>query len=263
MFEAFQPGGADVTRKRRLAASTLAATAAYLLAGVAVATFARGATVEQEKMLDVTFEKQPPKTEVAPPPPPPPPKKIEKPKVAPVVVEAAPAPAPAPPPPPTVVPKAVPKDVLPESDAPVERREFIPPAEGIGGHGRGSAGGVTGGTPGGTGSAAPAAGRAALLPVNLPEEATPPVESPDNRRPEYPEAARAAGQEGLVILKIVVTETGRVGNIQVLKGDAPFVEAALLAVKSYRYEPATLAGRPIAVFRIVKIPFRLSVGGGR
>jgi len=99
--------------------------------------------------------------------------------------------------------------------------------------------------------------------MNLPEEATPPVESPANRRPEYPESARAAGVEGLVILKIVVTESGRVGNIQVMKGEQPFVEAAIAAVKTYTFQPAVLAGRPIAVFRIIKVPFRLSVGGAR
>jgi TonB family protein len=128
---------------------------------------------------------------------------------------------------------------------------------------KGSAHGVVGGVPGGTGTGSGALPAATSVgPINLPEEATPPVESADNRRPDFPESARAAGKEGLVILKIVITELGRVGNIQVLKGEAPFVEAAIAVVKTYQYTPAFLAGRPIAVFRIVKIPFRLSVGGG-
>ena len=119
-----------------------------------------------------------------------------------------------------------------------------------------------GGVPGGTGSAAPAAPRPnSLAPVNLPEEATPPVENPGNKRPDYPESARSAGIEGVVVLKFVVTEKGLVSNIQVLKGDPPFVDAAIAVVKSYTYQPAMLAGKPIAVFRTLKIPFRLSVGG--
>jgi periplasmic protein TonB len=266
VFEAFQPAAADTARKRRLAASGVAAVLAYSAAASAAVLLGRGAVVVQEKMLEVTFEKQLPK-EVAPPapppPPPPPPKKIEKPKVAtPPPVADTPPPPPAPPP--VIIPKAVPKEVLPESDIAVERREFIPPAEGIGGSARRGGGlGVPGGVPGGTGTAAPAIARAALAPVNLPEEATPPVESPGNRRPEYPESARAAGIEGLVILKVVVTETGRVGNIQVMKGEPPFVEAAVSVVKTYAFQPAMLAGRPISVFRIIKVPFRLSVGGAR
>jgi periplasmic protein TonB len=265
VFEAFHPAPADVARTKRLAASTIAAMMTYGAVAGAAVLLGGGAAIVQEKVLDVTFEKQLPK-EVAPPapppPPPPPPKKIEKPKAAPPpVVNEAPPPPKAPPP--VVVPQIVPKDVLPESDVAIEKREFIPPAEGIGGTRKGSLAGTVGGVPGGTGTAAPAVHRAALLPVNLPEEATPPVESPVNRRPEYPESARAAGVEGLVILKIVVTETGRVGNIQVMKGEPPFVEAAMSAVKTYTFQPAMLGGRPISVFRIIKVPFRLSVGGVR
>jgi TonB family protein len=64
-----------------------------------------------------------------------------------------------------------------------------------------------------------------------------------------------------VILKVVVTESGKVTNIQVMRGDPPFVEAAIAAVKTWTFEPARLDGKTIAVYRILKIPFRLSVGG--
>jgi TonB family protein len=242
----------------------MAAVMAYSAAAGAAILLGRGAAVVQEKMLDVTFEKQLPK-EVAPPapppPPPPPPQKIEKPKVVPPP-PVADTPPPPPAPPPVFVPKAVPKEILPESDVAVEKREWIAPVEGIGGTARRAVVGVAAGAPGGTGPVAAAAPKA-FAPVNLPEEATPPVESPANRRPEYPESARAAGIEGLVILKIVVTETGRVGNIQVMKGEPPFVDAAIATVKTYTFQPAMLAGRPISVFRIIKVPFRLSVGGAR
>ena len=264
MFEAFQPRAADTARKRTLAASGIAAILAYSAAAGAAVLLGRGAAIVQEKMLDVTFEKQLPK-EVAPPapppPPPPPPKKIEKPKPAPPP-PVADTPPPPPAPPPVLVPKAVPKEVLPESDVAIEKREWIAPAEGIGGSARVAVAGAATGIAGGTGPIAAAAPKA-LAPVNLPEEATPPVESPANRRPEYPESARAAGVEGLVILKIVVTESGKVGNIQVMKGEPPFVDAAIAAVKTYAFQPAMLAGRPISVFRIIKVPFRLSVGGAR
>jgi protein TonB len=262
VFESFQPA-ADSARKKTLAASTLAAVMTYGAAVGAALVLGGGAVAVQEKMVEVSFEKRLPKEEPPPPPPPPPPpKKIEKPKTPPPPQPVnTPPPPPPPAPPPTVVPKAVPKDVLPESDKIVEKREFIAPAEGIGGSSRR---GAVGGVPGGTGIAAPAAARpTSLAPVNLPEEATPAVESPSNRRPDYPEAARSSGLEGVVVLKFVITEKGQVTNIQVLKGDSPFVEAAIAVVKTYTYTPAMLDGRPIATFKTLKIPFRLSVGGAR
>jgi protein TonB len=75
--------------------------------------------------------------------------------------------------------------------------------------------------------------------------------------PRYPAAARAKGREGQVILKIVVSETGRVTRVQVLRGDEPFASAAVAAVKLWRYRPARVDGQATAVFRIVKVPFRL------
>ncbi|WNG40143.1 TonB family protein [Archangium violaceum] len=94
-------------------------------------------------------------------------------------------------------------------------------------------------------------------PIQLPEKATPPRELESNVQPEFPQAARASGREGLVILKIIVTEDGRVGDISVMRGEEPFASAAIAAVRTWRYSPALLDGRPLSVYRVVKIPFRL------
>ena len=103
----------------------------------------------------------------------------------------------------------------------------------------------------------PAPAVAATGPVNLPEDADPPEADEDNPMPEYPEAARTAGLESVVILKVVIEKDGSVGRVQVMKGDEPFIASALEAVRQWRYTPAQLEGQPIAVYRIVKIPFRL------
>jgi protein TonB len=265
MFDSFQKSSSDPGTKRRFAFSTAAAMGAYVATALVVATFAERAVAIQEKVVDVTFEKTLPKKEPEPPPPPRPApvaKRIERPKAP--APEAPPPPPPAPAPVTVAVPKAVPKERLAEAEPTADKPSFIPPAEGIGGVRGGVAGGVAGGVLGGTGSgdAVGTSRSAGNGPINLPEEATPPVESPDNRRPEYPEVARAAGREGKVILKVVITEGGRVGDIKVLKGDEPFVQAAVSVVKGWRYQPAMLAGHAISVFRIVQIPFRLSIGGG-
>jgi protein TonB len=264
MFDSFQTTSSDPGAKRRFAWSTAAAVGAYVSIVLVVATFAERAIAVQERVVDVTFEKMLPKKEPEPAPPPRPApvvKRIERPKSP---VPDPPAPPPPATPVPVAVPKAVPKEKLAEAEPVADKPSFIPPSEAIGGTRGGAPGGVVGGVLGGTGSGEALATSPPGVngPINLPEEATPPVESAENRRPEYPELARAAGKEGKVILKVVITESGRVGDIKVLKGEEPFVEAAISVVKGWRYQPAMLAGRAISVFRIVQIPFRLSIGGG-
>ena len=43
-----------------------------------------------------------------------------------------------------------------------------------------------------------------------------------------------------------------------LLNDEPFVTAALDTVKRWKYEPARFKGQPIAVYRIIQIPFKLT-----
>ena len=87
----------------------------------------------------------------------------------------------------------------------------------------------------------------------------PPVDKPlaGNTPPEFPPDARAAGIEGEVFLKIVVKEDGTVGDIEVKKGEEPFVSAAVAVVKDWKYSPALVDGKPTAVYRVIKVPFRL------
>ncbi|MCK8501418.1 energy transducer TonB [Myxococcus fulvus] len=61
----------------------------------------------------------------------------------------------------------------------------------------------------------------------------------------------------MVILKGVVEVDGRVTQLKVMRGDEPFASAAMSAVRTWRFKPAVVEGRPTAVFRIFKVPFRL------
>ncbi len=246
MFNAFETA-ADPRAARRLTVSAGAAlciTIALFIGAKAIST--AGPLLPKKKSVDVSFR---------PPPPPPPPAKIEnapkpkpKPPPPPKVAEAAPAPAP------MVAPVEVPKKPLPEAEKPQVAAIKVAP----GGTGSGvmpAEGGAPPSPPEEAESPAPQV--AANGPMNLPEEAEPPEAEDDNAVPEYPEEARTAGQESVVILKVVIEKDGSVGRIQVMKGDEPFIAAALAAVKQWRYSPAQLEGQPIAVYRIVKIPFRL------
>jgi len=77
-------------------------------------------------------------------------------------------------------------------------------------------------------------------------------------RPSYPEVARRARIEGVVILELTVDRQGSVRNVDVLRGlPMGLTEAAVDAVRQWRYEPTLLDGRPIEVLIVVTVNFRL------
>lgn len=77
-------------------------------------------------------------------------------------------------------------------------------------------------------------------------------------KPVYPEIARKARIEGVVILEITVSKQGKVRDVKVLRGLAMgLTEAAVEAVKQWEYEPSTLNGRPVEVLVTVTVRFNL------
>jgi len=93
-------------------------------------------------------------------------------------------------------------------------------------------------------------------PRTLPEDAQPPEPLDGNQPAKMPESALSAATDATVVVRFVVDVDGRVRDVQLLKGDEPFAAAALAAVKTWRYEPARLDGRPLAVYRVQKVQFR-------
>jgi TonB family protein len=75
--------------------------------------------------------------------------------------------------------------------------------------------------------------------------------------PEYPKSARLAGVEGTVALQATITADGRVENVSVLRSIPELDDAAIAAVKQWKYKPATKDGRPIQVFLTLTIDFEL------
>jgi len=77
--------------------------------------------------------------------------------------------------------------------------------------------------------------------------------------PEYPEAARRAHLQGTVILEAVITTSGAVQEIRVLKSlNTLLDEAAERAVRQWRYQPATLNGRVVPVYLTVTVTFGIN-----
>ncbi len=80
-------------------------------------------------------------------------------------------------------------------------------------------------------------------------------------RPEYPEVARQAGVEGNVFVKFLVGKDGRVGEVQVLKGQDVFRQAAIDAVSQFAFKPAMHNGQPVAVWMTQRMKFNLDRKG--
>ncbi len=80
-------------------------------------------------------------------------------------------------------------------------------------------------------------------------------------QPKYPEKARKAGIQGMVLLKVKVSETGSVTSVQVeegVEGYAELDDAAVEAVKQWTFEPAQKDGEPIAIEVRIPVQFRLA-----
>jgi len=75
--------------------------------------------------------------------------------------------------------------------------------------------------------------------------------------PAYPTEALAAHLEGDVVLQGVVGTDGLVRDIHAVSGDARLVEAAMEAVRHWRYEPFLSNGEPVDVLSTLTVHFRL------
>lgn len=76
-------------------------------------------------------------------------------------------------------------------------------------------------------------------------------------KPVYPEAAQAAKISGIVILEIVIDTTGGVRDAKVLRTQPLLDQAALDAVKQWRFTPTLLNGAPQEVIMTVTVNFTL------
>lgn len=180
----------------------------------------------------------------SPAPPPPPPAPIARPEPQapkPVATSAIPAPVEAP------------REIVPESP-PVD-----PGAQFVGGEEGGVPGGIPGGIVGGLAEALP------LPPPPPPKPKAPiriggQVKEPalvHRVEPVYPSIAVARQLEGMVILEAIVDEEGRVESVRVLRSHKIFEDAAVEAVRQWRYSPVLLNGRPEKFILTVVVSFTL------
>ena len=75
--------------------------------------------------------------------------------------------------------------------------------------------------------------------------------------PVYPSVAQAAGIQGVVILELHIDTDGAVSNARILRSIPPLDQAALDAVRQWRYEPTLLNGVPVPVILTATVNFTL------
>jgi protein TonB len=195
------------------------------------------------------------------PPPPPPAPPVAEPAPPPQRVKAVTTrPRPSTPRPavvakaPVAAPVEAPASITPETG--LEGGEFTPAAIEPGFE-TGIPGGVAGGILGGFITSPPPPPPARVAPVRVGGEISTPrlIRRVD---PEYPPIAVSALIEGVVILEATVDSRGAVSDTRVLRSHGVLDEAAIDAVRQWRYEPLTLNGKPVPFVLTVTVSFSLA-----
>ena len=75
--------------------------------------------------------------------------------------------------------------------------------------------------------------------------------------PIYPLVAEQARLEGVVVLEATIDERGNVERLRIARSSALFDQAALDAVRNWRYTPTLLNGVPVPVLMTVTVNFTL------
>jgi TonB family protein len=75
--------------------------------------------------------------------------------------------------------------------------------------------------------------------------------------PAYPDVAKQARVQGVVILEATISPQGKVATVRLLRGEPMLAAAAVEAVKQWEYTPTLLNGVPVPVIMTVTVNFRL------
>lgn len=75
-------------------------------------------------------------------------------------------------------------------------------------------------------------------------------------KPVYPQAALAIHAQGAVQIEATVNKEGMVVNPKVLSGDSVLAQAALEAVRQWRYKPYYLDGEPVEIKTQITVNFK-------
>ncbi|MEZ5197718.1 MAG: energy transducer TonB [Bacteroidales bacterium] len=74
---------------------------------------------------------------------------------------------------------------------------------------------------------------------------------------KYPPEAKKAGSQGKVVMKILISNTGEVKVVEVIKSIPELDAAAMDAVKKIKFRPGKYKGKPVEVWMRIPINFGL------
>ena len=80
----------------------------------------------------------------------------------------------------------------------------------------------------------------------------------DKVLPVYPPIAKATGTQGTVVLQATISKNGTIENLHVLSGSPMLQQAAIDAVRQWRYRPYLLNGAPVDVETTVNVVFTMN-----
>ena len=77
--------------------------------------------------------------------------------------------------------------------------------------------------------------------------------------PQYPLLARQSGIQGTVVLQAVIGKDGTVQNVHAISGPSMLTQAAVNAVKQWRYQPYYLNGEPVEADTQINVKFLAAI----
>ncbi len=77
-------------------------------------------------------------------------------------------------------------------------------------------------------------------------------------QPVYPSIAKAAGVSGTVVLHATISKSGTIKDLKVVSGSPMLQQAALEAVRTWRYKPYKLSNQPVEVETAISVVFSLN-----
>lgn len=75
--------------------------------------------------------------------------------------------------------------------------------------------------------------------------------------PQYPQMAKIAHVQGYVVLQSLISKQGTVENLRAISGHPILLQAAMDAVRQWRYRPYILNGQPVEVESTITVRFHM------
>lgn len=108
-------------------------------------------------------------------------------------------------------------------------------------------------TPEASGNKLPEAALPSIEPVNVPE-ATERALLID--QPAIPYPANVKGDQGTVVLQVLIGRDGTVQDVKFLQGSLAFARSAIDGVRQWKFKPYTMNGRPVSVQTVLTMQFK-------